>query len=93
MGKFQAVLQLQGLGNVHRHFHEIGGVIQTRLQLFQGDDDGLEGGSLAAQGLCLFRIVPDPRVLELPQDLRQTFFLLREVKDTPSGTGTFPSTR
>jgi len=35
------------------------------------------------QGLCLFRIVPDVRVFQLPAYLFEPFLLLGKVKDTP----------
>ena len=43
----------------------------------------LQRRALAAQGLRLFRLVPDIRVLKLARNFFQTFDLQIEVKDTP----------
>jgi len=52
-------------------------------QLVDAVDDAFELRALTTQGLRALRLVPDPRVLELAQDLGQALLLARVVKDTP----------
>jgi hypothetical protein len=47
--------------------------------------DSLKLGSFFTQGLRLLRIIPDIRVFQFATYFFQTFFLVIEVKDTPSG--------
>jgi len=46
-------------------------------------DDGLEACTLAPEFLRPVRVVPDARILEFPQDLRQPLAAPLVVKDTP----------
>jgi hypothetical protein len=56
----------------------------TAVQLLEGADDALELGALAAELLGPLRVLPDGRVLEFAQDLRQALLAALVVKGTPS---------
>jgi hypothetical protein len=62
---------------------QLDGLVQAATQPVERADDSLELGALAAQFLCALRVLPDRRVLELPQDLRQSLAAPLVVKDTP----------
>ena len=68
-----ALGQLQQLGRFRQPIKDGGDATDSLLQL----------GTLAAEVLRVFGIVPDVRVLQLPGYFFQAFFLDVVVKDTP----------
>ena len=59
------------------------GIRQPTPQVVQRQHHALEFDTLATDGLGLFRLIPQRRVLEFAQDLLQTLFFQVVVKDTP----------
>jgi len=76
---------LQGLfiGLRPGQFEQLRGLAQAGADAFQPPDRVLQVGALAPQALGTGRIVPDPGLFELPQDLGQALALPLVVKDTP----------
>jgi hypothetical protein len=64
-------------------FEQLAGLAQAAGQAVERADDRLELGALAAEFLGALRVLPDGRVLELPQDLCQALAASLVVKDTP----------
>ncbi|GAB3048920.1 hypothetical protein GCM10027214_08760 [Stenotrophomonas tumulicola] len=65
--------QLQQFGRFHQAVKDVGDATNGLVQL----------GTLAAEVLRVFGIVPDVRVFQLPGYFFQAFFLDVVVKDTP----------
>jgi hypothetical protein len=66
-----------------RELEELGGADEAFAQRADADDDLLERGALAAEGLRVLGVVPDLGAFQLPVYFFETFDLLVEVKDTP----------
>jgi hypothetical protein len=67
-----------------REVEQFAGLDETAAQPVERSDHGFEPGALAAKLLRALRVLPDGRVLELPQDLGQPLTLAFVVKGTPS---------
>src|SRR5690606_15380219 len=65
------------------HVQQLPGIGQATGELVQGFDDVGQGGTLAAQALGVFRIVPDVGVFEFAVYFDQAISFLIVVKDTP----------
>ncbi|MNF35264.1 hypothetical protein D3C84_161270 [compost metagenome] len=65
------------------HVQQVAAIGQTARQFVQGLDDLRQRGTLAAQFLGVFRLVPDAGVFKLAVDFDQALMLLIVVKDTP----------
>jgi hypothetical protein len=63
---------------------EFRGVAQGALEAVQAAHDLLELGTLLAEFLGAFRVVPDARLLELALYFLKTFVLVVVIKDTSS---------
>jgi hypothetical protein len=68
-----------GLGE----FEQFAGLAQPGAETVERTDDRLEPGALAPEFLGTLRVLPDRRVLELPQDLGESLAAPVVVKDTP----------
>jgi len=68
---------------VARHLEEILRVAESAVDRLEDIDGVLQRGALLTELLRALRIVPDGRILELPQDLFETFSLAFVVKGTP----------
>jgi hypothetical protein len=64
-------------------FEQLTGLGQAAVEAIERADDRLELGALAAEFLGALRVLPDRRVLELPQDFRESLAAPLVVKDTP----------
>jgi len=66
-----------------RQFNDILDIGETGVELVNGQDNRFQAGSFPSQLLCVFRVIPDPCVGEFEFYLRQSFFPVFVVKDTP----------
>lgn len=64
-------------------FQKFCSLLNTPIHLDQVIDHRFELGSLLAEGLGPFRIIPDFGILKFPKDFGQSFLFVLEVKDTP----------
>jgi hypothetical protein len=69
---------------VPSQFQKVPGLDEPIVELDDGVYDGLQPGTLFAEALGLFRVVPDVGILELALHLLETLTLHIQVKDTPS---------
>jgi hypothetical protein len=72
---------------------QLAGFAQAFLQAGDAVDVLLQAGTLAAQGLGVFGVVPDIRVLQLPVYFFQALALGVVVKDTPEAKPAVPAGR
>ncbi len=69
------------------------GLAQAFFQAGDAVDVLLQAGAFTAQGLCVFGVVPDVRVLKLPVYFFQALALGFVVKDTPEAKAAVPGDR
>ena len=66
-----------------RKLEQFAGILQRPAHFIQGKDYLFQTRPFPAQTLGTFRIIPDLRLFQFADDLRQSFILAIEVKDTP----------
>ncbi|KIQ06578.1 prepilin-type processing-associated H-X9-DG protein [Pseudomonas sp. BIGb0408] len=69
------------------HVEQVAGIGQAAGQVVDGLDDQRQRGTLTAEVLGVFRLVPDVRVFEFAVYFDETIMLVIVVKDTPEWSG------
>ena len=78
---------------VFRQLQQFAGFAQPLFQAGDAVDVLFQAGTLATQGLGVFGVVPDIRILEFPVYFFQTFAFGVVVKDTPEAKAAVPGDR
>ena len=78
---------------VFGQLQQLAGLAQAFFQASDAVDVLFQAGAFAAQGLCVFGVVPDIRVLKLPVYFFQALALGFVVKDTPEAKAAVPGGR